>query len=71
MRASSHLDGCCGNDPFPRQRRSPAAKRRAGVQKSCPKSTPHSRQIHKVLRLSPWDIYSATLASADHFRHAK
>jgi hypothetical protein len=24
-----------------------------------------------VLRLSLWDIYSATLASADQFRHAK
>jgi hypothetical protein len=29
------------------------------------------RRIHKVLRLSSlWDICSATLASADRFRHA-
>jgi hypothetical protein len=38
----------------------------------CPKSTSHSSRIHKVLRLSSlWDLYPATLAAADQFRHAK
>jgi hypothetical protein len=47
----------------------PSAER--DVQNSCPKSTSHSRRIHKVLRLSsPWNICSVTLASADQFRHA-
>jgi hypothetical protein len=62
MRASSHLDGCCGNDPFRGSVAPPPPSAERGIQNSCPNST-HSRRIHKVPRLSPWDIYSATLAS--------
>ena len=38
----------------------------SGVQNSCPKSPSHKSAYPQVLRLSSlWDIYSATLASAD------
>jgi hypothetical protein len=60
------------NGPLCDSRRSPATNPSVGVQKSCPKATSHGRWIHRILRPSSlWDIDSATLASADQFRHAK
>jgi hypothetical protein len=57
---------------LPRQRRSPAAKRRAGRSELVSEINVSQPADPKVLRPSSlWDIYSATLASADRFRHAK
>src|SRR6266545_8179905 len=51
------------------QRAAPRRQAGARVQKSCPKPTSHSRWIHRILRPpSLWDLYSATLASANQFR---